>query len=45
MAWNLKLESGKSGEMKRVYELEVYKPAEVLSDMVWDDFDKVIVIN
>ena len=26
--------------MKRVYELDVYKLAEELSDMVWDDFDK-----
>ncbi|MDI6686782.1 MAG: hypothetical protein QME06_01015 [Desulfobacterales bacterium] len=26
--------------MKRVYELDVYKLAEDLSDMVWNDFDK-----
>ena len=26
--------------MKRVYELDVYKLAEKLSDMVWHDFDK-----
>ena len=26
--------------MKRVYELYVYKLAEELSDMVWQDFDK-----
>jgi hypothetical protein len=26
--------------MKRAYELDVYKPAEELSDMVWHDFDK-----
>jgi len=26
--------------MKRVYELDVYKPAEALLDMVWHDFDK-----
>jgi len=26
--------------MKRVYGLDVYKPAEELSDMVWHDFDK-----
>jgi len=26
--------------MKRVYELDVYKLAEDLSDMVWQDFDK-----
>ncbi len=26
--------------MKRVYELDVYKLAEELSDMVWYDFDK-----
>ncbi|MEA3357938.1 MAG: hypothetical protein U9R17_00765 [Thermodesulfobacteriota bacterium] len=25
--------------MKRVYELDVYKPAEELSDRVWYDFD------
>jgi len=25
--------------MKRVYELDVYKPAEELSDMVWQAFD------
>ena len=28
------------GKMKRVYELDVYKLAEALSDMVWQDFDK-----
>jgi hypothetical protein len=26
--------------MKRVYELDVYKPAEALSDMIRHDFDK-----
>ena len=26
--------------MKRVYELDVYKLAEELSDMVWQDFDR-----
>jgi hypothetical protein len=26
--------------MKRVYELDVYKLAEALADMVWHDFDK-----
>ena len=26
--------------MKRVYELDVYKLAEDLSDMIWRDFDK-----
>ncbi|MEA3358287.1 MAG: hypothetical protein U9R17_02600 [Thermodesulfobacteriota bacterium] len=26
--------------MKRVYELDVYKPAEELSDRIWYDFDK-----
>ncbi len=26
--------------MKRVYELDVYKLAEVLSNMIWHDFDK-----
>ncbi len=26
--------------MKRAYELDVCKPAEALSDMVWYDFDK-----
>jgi hypothetical protein len=31
--------------MKRVYELDVYKLAEELSDMLWHDFDKAIVIN
>jgi hypothetical protein len=34
------LESRNWGEMKRVYELDVYKLAEELSDMVWQDFDK-----
>jgi hypothetical protein len=28
----LKLESRNSGEMKRVYELDVYKPAKALSE-------------
>jgi four helix bundle protein len=37
---NLKLEIGNWGEMKRVYELDVYKLAEELSDMVWQDFDR-----
>ena len=31
--------------MKRVYELDVYKLAEELSDMVWHDFDKEREIN
>ena len=26
--------------MKRVYELDIYKLAEDLSDMIWRDFDK-----
>jgi len=26
--------------MKRVYELDLYKPAEALSDVIWRDFDK-----
>ena len=26
--------------MKRVYELEVYRLAEALADMIWQDFDK-----
>jgi len=26
--------------MKRVYELDVYKPAEALSDMVWHDLEE-----
>jgi hypothetical protein len=34
------LESRNWGEVKRVYELDVYKLAEELSDMVWHDFDK-----
>jgi hypothetical protein len=36
----LKLEIRNLGEVKRVYELDVYKLAEALSDMVWHDFDK-----
>ncbi|MEA2102951.1 MAG: hypothetical protein U9P80_10345 [Thermodesulfobacteriota bacterium] len=36
----LKLEIRNWGERKRVYELDVYKLAEALSDMVWHDFDK-----
>ena len=36
----MKLESRNWGEMKRVYELDVYKPAEELADMAWHDFDK-----
>jgi hypothetical protein len=36
----LKLENRNLGEMKRVYELDVYKLAEALTDMVWHDFDK-----
>ena len=36
----LKIEIRNRGEMKRVYELDVYKLAEELSDMVWHDFDK-----
>ena len=28
------------GKMKRVYELDVYKLAEELSDMIWYDFEK-----
>ena len=34
-----KLENRNSAGMKRVYELDVYKPAEELSDRVWYDFD------
>jgi hypothetical protein len=26
--------------MKRVYELDIYRPAETLSDVIWHDFDK-----
>jgi len=40
----LKLENRNLGEMKRVYELDVYKPAEVLSDMIRHDFDKLLSI-
>ena len=36
----LKLEIRNLVEMKRAYELDVYKLAEELSDMVWHDFDK-----
>ena len=36
----LKLEIRNLVEIKRAYELDVYKPAEELSDMVWHDFDK-----
>jgi len=36
---NLKLEIRNWGEMKRVYELDVYKLAEELSDLVWQNFD------
>ena len=36
----LKLENGNLGEMKRVYELHAYKPAEELSDRVLRDFEK-----
>ena len=36
----LKFEIGNQKKMKRVYELEVYKLAEELSDLVWYDFDK-----
>ena len=36
----LKLESRNLGEIKGVYELNVYKLAEALSDMVWRDFDR-----
>jgi len=36
----LKLEIRNSGEMKRVYQLDVYKLPEMLSEMVWHDFDK-----
>jgi len=31
--------------MKRVYELDVYKLAEDLSDMVWHDFDKKLKVK
>jgi hypothetical protein len=34
------LENRNLGEMKRVYELDVYKLAEALTDMVWHDFNK-----
>jgi hypothetical protein len=37
----LKLESRNSGEMKRVYELDVYKLVEALSDMVWPKIECV----
>jgi len=36
----LKLESRNWEEMQRVWELDVYKMAEELSDMVWHNFDK-----
>ncbi|MEA3435106.1 MAG: hypothetical protein U9R43_01480, partial [Thermodesulfobacteriota bacterium] len=36
----MKLESRNSEEIKRVYELEVHKPAEMVSAMTWHDFDK-----
>jgi hypothetical protein len=36
----LKLEIGNLVEMKRAYELDVYKLAEELPDMVWQDFDR-----
>jgi len=35
-----KLESRNWGKMKQVYELDVYKLAEELSDRIWYDFDK-----
>jgi len=35
----LKFENRNLAEMKRVYELDVYKLAEELSDRVWYDFD------
>jgi len=34
------LENRNLGEMKQVYELDVYKLPEALTDMVWHDFDK-----
>jgi len=34
----LKLETGET--MKEVYELDVYKLAEELSDLIWYGFDK-----
>jgi four helix bundle protein len=37
---NWKLEIRNWGKMRRVYELDVYKLAEELSDMVWHDFDR-----
>ncbi|MCF8045600.1 MAG: four helix bundle protein [Desulfarculaceae bacterium] len=36
----MKFESRNWGEMKRVYQLDVYQPAEELSDMIRHDFDK-----
>jgi len=36
----LKLESRNSEEIKRVYELDVYKLTEALLDRVWHGFDK-----
>ena len=36
----MKLEIRNLVEMKRVYELDIYKLAEGLSDMVWHDFDR-----
>ncbi|MDI6686964.1 MAG: hypothetical protein QME06_01965 [Desulfobacterales bacterium] len=36
----LKLEIRNLVEMKRVYELDVYKLAVALLDMVWHDFDR-----
>jgi hypothetical protein len=38
--YRLKIEIRNWGEMKRVYELDVYQLAEELSDMIWYDFDK-----
>jgi|LGVE01.1.fsa_nt_gb hypothetical protein len=37
----LKLEIGNWEKMKRVYELDVYKLAKALSDMVWHDIQEV----
>ena len=36
----MKFEIRNLGEMKRVYELDVCKLAEELSDLVWQNFDK-----
>jgi len=36
------LESKNSGEMKRVYELDVYKPAEALSESKATEYKEIV---